>query len=228
VYLSRLLRPSLRRLRPGLIPNHHNLDQFKRNRQHRLMPRIAKIIAGVMIVATTACAGIAVAESYVAHTDLELRVGADYVCGICGPERIKRIRTMVQVFADRLFPVTRIGDGVLEIGPYAKGALLDGGHVPQIAGGAVLGYRFGAYEVLVNVGRAYATEVIGVTSSPNSGQSRQTYDIGLSLRYDINRYFISVGYQHNSNGKNLGINFSGGEGSNPGIDSAFVGGGVRF
>jgi hypothetical protein len=189
------------------------------------MPRIARIIAGVMMVAALACAGIAVAESYVAHTDLELRGGSEYVCGTCGQ---KRVRTTVQVFADRLFPVTRIGDGVLEIGPYAKGALLDGGHVPQIAGGAVLGYQFGAYEALVNVGRAYATEVIGVTSSPNSGQSRQTYDLGLSLRYDINRYFITVGYQHNSNGKSPGINFSGGQGSNPGIDSAFVGGGVRF
>jgi hypothetical protein len=189
---------------------------------------MTRIIAGVMMVATTAWAGTAVAESYVAHTDLELRGGADYVCGTCGPERIKRIRTMVQVFADRLFPVTRIGDGVLEIGPYAKGALLDGGHVPQIAGGAVLGYRFGAYEVFMNVGRAYATELIGVTSSSNSGQSRQTYDLGLSLRYDITRYFISVGYQHNSNGKSLGIKFSGGKGDNPGFDSAFIGGGIRF
>lgn len=193
------------------------------------MRRIVRTIAGVILVATIACAGTAVAEPYVAHTDLQLRVGVDYVCGTCGgDERTYRFRTMLQVFADRLFPVTRMGDGVLEIGPYVKGALLDGGGVPQIAGGAVVGYRFGAYEVLVNVGRAYATEIIGKTSSPDSGQSRQTYDLGLSLRYAINQYFISVGYGHNSNGQSLGLNFNKESGSNPGIDNVFVGVGLRF
>jgi len=177
------------------------------------------------MVATTACAGTALAESNVAHTDLELRVGAEYLCGTC---QAYRFRTMEGVLADRLFPVTPIGDGVFEIGPYVKGALLDGGHVQQIAGGAVVGYRFDTYEVLVNVGRAYATEVIGVRLSPNTGQSRQTYDLGLSLRYDINRFFISVGYQHNSNGAGVGINFSNGKGDNPGIDSVFAGVGVHF
>ena len=187
---------------------------------------MVKIIArGIFVAMMTACVGTAVAEPDIAHTDLELRVGADYVCGTCGQQRI---RTTVQVFADWLFPITRIRDGVLEIGPYAKGALLDGGHAPQIAGGAVLGYRFGAYEALLNLGRAYATERIGVTSSPDSGQSRQTYDLGLALRYEINHYFISVGYQHNSNGKILGLNFNHDQGSNPGIDSVFVGVGVRF
>src|ERR1700682_3912742 len=93
VYLYRLMMPSLRRLRSGLIPNRNVLDQFKRDGEHHLMPRIARIIAGVMMVATTACAGTAVAESYLAHTDLELRGGAEYVCGTCNP---KRIRTMVQ------------------------------------------------------------------------------------------------------------------------------------
>jgi hypothetical protein len=182
-----------------------------------------------MLVTTIACAGTAVAEPYVAHTDLEFRVGVDYVCGTCGgDERTYRFRTMFQVFADRLFPVTRLGDGVLEIGPYVKGALLDGGEVPLIAGGAIVGYRFGAYEVLVNVGRAYATEIIGKTSSPDSGQSRQTYDLGLSLRYEIEQYFISVGYQHNSNGQSLGLNFNKAQGSNPGIDGVFAGVGVRF
>jgi hypothetical protein len=216
---------SLRRLRSVLIPNHHNLDQSRRDRSYRLMPRIARILAGVMMVAMTAYAGTAVAESSIAHTDLELRVGADYVCGTCGQERI---RTTVQVFADRLFPVRHIGGRVLEIGPYVKGALLDGGHVPQIAGGAVVGYRFGAYELLVNAGLAYATERFGSTASPNSGQTKHTYDLGVSLRYDIKQYFISGGYEHNSNGNALGLNFISGKGSNPGIDSLFVGIGVRF
>lgn len=190
------------------------------------MLRMVQIVArGTIVAMMTACVGTAVAEPYVAHTDLELRVGAGYLCGTCGQERI---RTTVQVFADWLFPLKRLGDGVLEIGPYAKGALLDGGHVPQIAGGVVLGYRFGRYEVLMNVGRAYATERIGVTSSPDSGQSRQTYDLGLSLRYAIDQYFISVGYQHNSNGKSSGLNFNRDKGSNLGIDSVLVGVGVRF
>jgi len=189
------------------------------------MPQIERIIARVILVAMTAYAGTAAAEPYVAHTDLELRVGAEYLCGTCG---LERVRMTVQAFADRLFPVRRIGDGALEIGPYIKGALLDGGHVPQIAGGAVVGYRIGAYEVLVNGGLAYATEVIGSTSSPNSGQTKHTYDLGLSLRYDINQYFVSVGYGHNSNGHSVGLNFISGKGGNPGIDSWLVGVGVRF
>ncbi len=183
---------------------------------------IARSITAAMM---TACVGTAVAEPYVAHTDLELRVGGESLCGTCGQERV---RTTVQVIGDRLFPVTRIGDGALEVGPYAKGALLDGGHVPQVAGGAVLGYRFGAYEVLMNVGLAYATERIGSTASPDSGQTKHTYDLGLSVRYDLNRYFFSGGYGHNSNGHSAGLNFISGRGSNPGIDTLYFGGGVRF
>lgn len=190
------------------------------------MSRIMKIIARGMMVAMIAYADTAVADPSVAHTDLELRLGAEYVCGTCGPERL---RATAQVFADRLFPVTRLGNGTLEVGPYVKGALLDGGHVPQIAGGALLGYRVGAYEVLVNTGLAYATERIGSTASPDSGQTKLTYDLGLSLRYDINnQYFLSGGYGHNSNGHALGLNFMGGKGSNPGIDTLFLGVGVHF
>jgi hypothetical protein len=116
---------------------------------------------------------------------------------------------------------------VLEIGPYAKGALLDGGHVPQIAGGAVVGYRFDRYEVLVNVGLAYATDKIG-SPGPDESQTNLTYDLGLTLRYDINQYYFSVGYQHNSNGEDYGINVLGRKERNPGIDVLFVGVGVRF
>ena len=128
-------------------------------------------------------------------------------------------------------PTKRIGDGVLEIGPYAKGALLDGIDVPQIAGGALVGYRFDRYEVLANVGLAYATDKIGSLNSPRSSDSNQTnltYDLGLSLRYDINHYYVSVGYQHNSNGESVGLNVLGSKGHNPGIDAVFAGFGVRF
>jgi hypothetical protein len=189
------------------------------------MSQIARITAWLMLIATTVVAGTAVAEPYVTHTDLELRVGEDYLCGTCDP---RRYRTTVQVFADRLFPIRRIGVGVLEIGPYAKGTLLDGGHVPQIAGGAVVGYRFDRYEVLVNVGLAYATEEFGNSGSMDSSQTRATYDLGLTLRYEINQYYVSVGYKHNSNGEDIGLNVLGSKEHNPGIDGVFVGVGVRF
>jgi hypothetical protein len=115
----------------------------------------------------------------------------------------RTIKMTAQIFADRLFPVTTIGEGVFEIGPYAKGALLDGVSVPLIAGGAILGYRVGTYEILVHAGLAYATERIGENTSngvTHLGQTKATYDLGLSLRYDINQFFISAGYQHNSDG----------------------------
>lgn len=71
----------------------------------------------------------ALAQPYNAHTDLEFRLGAGVVCGTCtdNDERLRRtIKMTAQIFADRLFPITIIGDGAFEIGPYAKGALLDG------------------------------------------------------------------------------------------------------
>ena len=190
------------------------------------MPRIAKFIATALIVATTGWVSAARADPSVPHTDLELRVGADALCGTC--EDSHRFRTTVQVFVDRLFPVRRLGDGVLEIGPYAKGALLDGGHVPQIAGGAVVGYRLGRYEILANLGLAYATEGIGSPGSDDSSQTKATYDLGLSVRYDLNPYYFSVGYKHNSNGEALGLNFTGAKERNPGIDGVFIGVGIRF
>lgn len=112
--------------------------------------------------------------------------------------------------------------------PVCKGALLDGVRVPLIAGGVILGYRFGKYEILVNGGLAYATERLGETTSDRLGQTKHTYDLGLTLRYEINRYFISVGYQHNSDGSSFGLNFVQGKGTNPGYDNAFLGVGVRF
>jgi len=168
------------------------------------------------------------AEPYVAHTDVELRVGEEWLCGTC---HAHGARTNVQVFADRLFPVKPIGDGMLEVGPYAKGALLDGVDVPQIAGGAIVGFRFNRYEILVNVGLAYATDKIGSPDSPgssNASQTNLTYDLGLSLRYDIQQYYASVGYQHNSNGESAGLNVLGSKEHNPGIDAVFVGVGFRF
>ena len=122
----------------------------------------------------------------------------------------RTIKMTAQIFADRLFPVTTMGDGIIEIGPYAKGALLDGVTVPLVAGGAILGYRLGKYEILVNGGLAYATKRIGENTSDgvvHPGQTKQTYDLGLSLRYDLNHYFVSAGYQHNSNGSAFDLDF---------------------
>ena len=143
----------------------------------------------------------------------------------------RTIKMTAQIFADRLFPVTTIGGGAFEVGPYAKGALLDGASVPQIAGGAILGYRLGNYEILMNGGLAYATERIGENTSDgvvHPGQTKQTYDLGITLRYDITRYFISAGYQHNSNGSSFNLDVFHQKGSNPGYDNAFVGVGIRF
>ena len=196
--------------------------------------RIFVNTAWMIIVATIAFTQTVIAQPYHAHTDLEFRLGGGALCGTCtdNDEGFPRtIKMTAQIFADRLFPVTTIGGGVFEIGPYAKGALLDGVNIPLIAGGAILGYRFSNYEILVNVGLAYATERIGETTSDgivHPGQTQHTYDIGVSLRYDINQYFISAGYQHNSNGTSFGINFIPGKGSNPGYDNLFVGVGIRF
>ena len=143
----------------------------------------------------------------------------------------RTIKMTAQIFADRLFPVTTIGDGVFEVGPYVKGALLDGVTVPLIAGGAIVGYRVGKYEILVNGGFGYATERIGENISNgivHPGQTKQTYDLGISLRYDINQYFISAGYQHNSNGSRFDLDFIHQRGSNPGYDNVFAGVGIRF
>ena len=185
-------------------------------------------------MATLAFIQIAIAQPYNAHTDLEFRLGGGVLDGTDSEneEGLPRtIKMTAQIFADRLFPVTTIGDGALEIGPYAKGALLDGVSVPQVAGGAILGYRLDKYEVLINVGLAYATERIGENTSDrvvHPGQTKQTYDLGLSLRYDLNQYFISVGYQHNSNGSAFDIDFIHQKGTNPGYDNLFAGVGIRF
>ena len=191
----------------------------------------------MIIVASLAFSQTAIAQPNPynnAHTDLEFRLGGAVLNGtsLDNDEGVPRtIKMTAQIFADRLFPVTTIGDGVVEIGPYAKGALLDGVSVPLVAGGAILGYRFGNYEILVNVGIAYATERIGEIPSDGTvhqGQTKRTYDLGLSVRYDINRYFISAGYQHNSNGSDFSLDFFTGKGTNPGYDNLFVGVGIRF
>ena len=197
--------------------------------------RIFLNTAWIIIVATLAYVPTALAQSYHAHTDVEFRLGGGVLNGTDpdnNDEGVPRtIKMTAQIFADRLFPVTTLGEGLLEIGPYARGALLDGIDVPLIAGGGVVGYRFGNYEILVNGGLAYATERIGENTSNgivHPGQTKQTYDLGFSLRYDIKQYFISAGYQHNSNGSALNFDFIHQKGTNPGYDNVFVGVGIRF
>ena len=195
--------------------------------------RIVVATAWMVILATTAVVPSAIAQPYEAHTDMEFRLGAGVVCGTCIDRESSpwRVKTTAQIFADRLFPVATIGDGVFEIGPYVKGALLDGANIPQVAGGMVVGYQLGKYEILANAGVAYATERIGderSTQFSSPGQTKHTYDLGFTLRYTIQRYFLSVGYQHNSNGRDLGINFAGGKGANHGYDNVFAGVGIHF
>lgn len=160
-----------------------------------------------------------------AYADVELRGGTDYLCGTCGPYRF---RPMTQLFADISVPIIPLGSGTIEIGPHVKGTLLDS-HIPKIAGGMLLGYRIGNYELLGHIGRGYATERIGETVVPDSGQTKGTYDLGVFGRYAISqRYFLSAGYQHNSNGEGFGVKFISGKGTNHGIDSVEVGVGIRF
>ena len=165
------------------------------------------------------------AEMSMSTVDVEVRGGTDYLCGTCGPYRF---RPLTQVFVDVLVPIFPLKVGTVEGGLYGKGALLDG-HVPQIAGGVLLGYRVGRYEILGHLGRAYATERIGETMIHSSGQTKGTYDLGMFARYAITeRLFLSAGYQHNSNGEGVGLKFISGKGTNHGIDSVVVGGGIRF
>jgi hypothetical protein len=167
------------------------------------------------------------------HVDVELRAGAGMVCGWCRyrGELEDTIKPTVQIFADAMIPVWGVGSGHFELGPYLKGGLIDGAAVPQVAGGLAIGYRWGSWEVLGNAGLAYATERVGETTAGGlyyPGQTKHTYDLGASVRYDINGYFISLGYQHNSNGSGLGLNFFDGKGFNPGYDQVFLGVGTRF
>ncbi len=185
--------------------------------------------AGLIMLGLMAWSTPAFPETGPAHTDVELRYGYAVLCGTCDDREgfIDKWQGTVQLFADRLFPLATIGPGSLEIGPYVKGALLAGLDIPQVAGGLALGYRAGRYEAVINGGLGYATERIGDTST-SSGQTKHTYDLGVTLRYDFERFFLSAGYQHNSNGEHLGLDFFQGKGENPGYDNIFVGAGVRF
>jgi len=196
--------------------------------------RVVVTTAWIVMVATTASVQAATAQPYSAHNDLELRLGAGMLNGTDPDNEEKLPRTIkmtMQVFADRLIPIVTVGGGAIEIGPYARGALLDGVSVPLIAGGAILGYRVGNYEIVLNAGLAYATQRIGENTSDgvvHRGQTKGTYDLGLWLRYSISRYFISAGYQHNSNGSTFGLNWFPGKGQNPGYDNVSAGVGIRF
>ncbi|HYM38492.1 MAG TPA: hypothetical protein VES96_08820 [Nitrospiraceae bacterium] len=191
--------------------------------------------AGLVLLGLLVWAGPAFPETDSAHTDVEFRLGLGTLCGTCEDREgfATNLNMTAQLFADRLFPIMTLGSGSLEIGPYVKGALLNGVETPQIAGGLAFGYRIGKYEVVMNGGLAYATDRIEASVNKgdqiiNKSQTKHTYDLGLTLRYDIEQFFLSGGYQHNSNGTALGINFIHGKGGNPGFDNVFVGAGVRF
>jgi hypothetical protein len=174
-------------------------------------------------------AGPAFSETYSPHTDLEFRLGLGVICGTCdGTEGFtSRLKGTAQFFGDRLFPVATIGSGALEIGPYAKAALLAGPDIPQVAGGVAFGYRLGRFELVTNLGLAYSTERLE-SSGSDPGETKFTYDLGMTLRYDIGQYFLSGGYQHNSNGSHFDIDAFHGKGSNPGYDNIFAGVGIHF
>lgn len=171
--------------------------------------------------------------------DLELRGGSGIVCGICvdaNKEDRKNSgwepESNFQVYADYLFPIAHLFFGKLELGPYARVAVIKD-LTPQAALGGALGYRIGSFELLLQTGFAYSAERIGEFKlngvTVKKGQSRTTYDLGMELRYFLkDGWYLAVGVGHNSNGKQLGLNLISDKGGNPGYDSVYIGVGKRF
>lgn len=170
--------------------------------------------------------------------EFELRLGAGIACGTCfiaGASPNSKLEIVPQIFADFLFPVweNEATTHWIGIGPYGKATYL--GFLPQhLAAGIATGYQFNEWQVLVNTGIAYSIGDRPETTLArgNAQQTRGTYDLGLTVRRDIgNSVFVSAGYNHNSNGSDLGINIFGSDkipGTNPGYDSVLVGIGMRF
>jgi hypothetical protein len=164
------------------------------------------------------------------HLDVEVRAGAGVLCAWCVYDREYPdvVKPTAQLFLDLLFPVSSLGPLHFGMGPYLKGALLDGVDEPQIGGGLATSSRWGPWELIGSFGFAYATERIGEVPGIRAGQTKHTYDLGAALRYHLDDIFVSVGYQHNSNAEYLGLNLLEGKGNNPGYDQVFVGIGIRF
>ena len=169
--------------------------------------------------------------------EFELRLGGGAVCGSCvirGASSHAKLEFVPQIFADFLIPIWTNAETArwFGIGPYVKASYLDS--IPQIAGGIAAGYRFNQWQILVNAGIAYSIGRPGAdTAWWHNGQTRGTYDLGLTVRRDIVRdsVFISASYNHSSNGREFGINGFGDNkilGTNPGYDSVLIGIGMRF
>jgi len=170
-------------------------------------------------------------HSLAANADVELRAGGATLCGTC-VHTPTHIRPTGQLFADLLFPVGSLE--WLEFGPYLKAAGFEDTFIG--AGGLVVGFAFSRFEILINVGLAYAGSRIGAFRGANGevrpGQSQGTYDLGASVRLFGSAiqtgWYGSFQYTHNSNGEDVGLNWLSDKKTNPGLDALTVGVGYRF
>jgi len=196
-----------------------------------------RILAAIFVVAILLLGS--VHEAQAVDYDLEWRAGIGKFGLVDGSSNGRTPNKMVQqIFTDALFPVK----GGFAAGPYLKLTAI--GEIPQLGGGLALGYRLDRFMFLLHGGAAYSLKRPddGPTSpyGPNyippggedcwwMGQTKMTYDLGMSFRMFLNqKMYVSVGYDHNSNGHGLGINIFPGRGNNPGIDAILFGAGLRF
>ncbi len=153
--------------------------------------------------------------------ELEFRYGLAETCGTCVSQNLWSPMAKGDVLFQGVLDLSdswRLG-GYGKLGGYAG--------IWQGAAGVLAGYDFGPLEVRAFTGFAYAG---GETPAVRSGlflypgQTRQTYDLGLSLRVPISdRLRLTLTYGHNSNGEAIGLNFFGPRDHNPGIDGIQLG-----
>jgi len=161
--------------------------------------------------------------------DLELRAGGTKICMTCATAGNPwRPSGKAEILGDITFPLIGTETGYLEAGVYAKAAGFYG--TAQGAGGAIFGFRSDAIDILGFLGLAYAGKrVVDIHDGYDTylGQSKNTYDLGFSIRLPISDQFrFTFTIEHNSNGGNIGLNMfhlPAPPKENPGMDSLLVG-----
>jgi hypothetical protein len=157
-----------------------------------------------------------VASRDLQNHELEIRYGPAQTCGTCAGQHLWQPMAK----ADALFQGTlNVSDDWI-LGGYGKASVYD--HIFQGASGFLLGWNLGLVEARGYAGIAYAggvTERVRRGFFVYDGQTRATYDLGVSLRYPVaDRWRLTLNYAHNSNGEDIGMNFTGLRRKNPGID----------
>jgi hypothetical protein len=152
------------------------------------------------------------------------------LCGTCvlkGDQPPASAMAGVQLYGDYLPIGWKTGLGVLRIGPY--GSLSWVGPVQKVAAGLALTFRpkDEPFEIFTQTGIRYTSDSIEYPLSKGRKGSQEpgAYNLALGVRYYFGeQWYLSFVGEHDSNGKELGINFFPGKsGTNPGIDSAMFG-----